>query len=118
MNKIYKPAMAFHPWEYLLDELNERKLTQTALAKILWKPIKTINEIVKWKKSITAEMAILFEWVFGSSANSWLGLQKVYDLNRARIANESKYKIVIKNYQNYQKCKKDIVKKNENLVFI
>ena len=103
MNKNYKSVVAFHPWEFLLDELRERCLSQTAFAKILWKPIKTINEIIKWKKSITAEMAILFEWVLQSSASSWLWLQKVYDLSNARIVNEAKYRTVIKNYWDYQK---------------
>ena len=105
MNNTHIPAMAFHPGEYLIDELNERQLTQTALAKIMWKPIKTINEIIKWKKSITAEMAVLLEWVFWTSASSWLWLQNTYDLHKARIANDSKYKAIIKNYKNYQKKK-------------
>ena len=109
MAKIYKPAVAFHPWEYLLDELSERWLTQTALAGFLGKPIKT------WKNSVTAEMAILFEWVFSSSASSWLWLQKAYDLANARVVNDAKYKTVIKNYQNYQKNNKDLARKARSL---
>jgi len=97
----FKPAVIFHPGEYLLEELQERHLTQTALAQILKKPLKTINEIINGKKSITPEVAFLLEGALNISADTWLSLQKSYDLHNARPKIKAKFKQVQKRAKNY-----------------
>ena len=47
-----------HPGEVLKDELEEIGLTQTALAKHIGVLPKTINEICRGKRGISASMAI------------------------------------------------------------
>lgn len=88
----YQPAITFHPGEYLLEEIQTRKITQTALAQIMEKPLKTINEVVNGKKSITPEIAYLLEGALDISADTWISLQKVYDLQRIKPKIETKFK--------------------------
>ena len=75
---------AFHPGEYIQEELEERRMSQRELARQMGRPYQTINEIVNGKKSLTAETAIDLERVFGGNAETWMNLQLIYDLTVAR----------------------------------
>ena len=44
----------------------------------------TLDKVINARGSITPDMAIRFEKVFGSSADTWLRLQLAYDLAQAR----------------------------------
>ena len=46
----------------------------------------TLDKIVNGRGGVTPEMAIRFEKVFGSSAQTWLRMQGAYDLALAREA--------------------------------
>ncbi|HLL90759.1 MAG TPA: HigA family addiction module antitoxin [Tepidisphaeraceae bacterium] len=81
--KMFKPAEAFHPGDFLRDELAERKLTQAAFAKAIGRPVQAINEIVNGRKSVTAETAKLIGAAFGTGPELWLNLQTAYDLFHA-----------------------------------
>ena len=64
--RVYGPAapsleVTAHPGALLAEELAERGMTQSALAKAAGRPFKAINEIVNGKKAITAETAIQLE---------------------------------------------------------
>jgi plasmid maintenance system antidote protein VapI len=48
-----KIAEAFPPGEYLKDELNARRWTQTQFATIIGRPIQVVNQIIKGRKAIT-----------------------------------------------------------------
>ena len=87
--RIYGPAapsleVAAHPGALLADELAERGMTQSALAKAAGRPFKVINEIVNGKKAITAETAIQLERALDISARTWMNLQTTYELAKAR----------------------------------
>ena len=87
--RVYGPAAptpeaAAHPGVLLAEELVERGMTQSALAKAAGRPFKAINEIVNGKKAITAETALQFERALGISARTWMNLQTTYDLAKAR----------------------------------
>ena len=87
--RVYGPAMpslevAAHPGALLAEELAERGMTQSALAKAAGRPFKAINEIVNGKKAITAETAIQLEYALGISARTWMNLQTTYELAKAR----------------------------------
>ena len=80
------PDLAIPPGETLRDELQARGLTQKELAARIGRPPQAINEIVRGKKSITAETALALEGALdGISARFWLNLQADYELTLARI---------------------------------
>ncbi len=71
-----------HPGEVLQDELEEIGLTQSALAKHIGVLPKTINEICRNKRGISAEMAMKLSRAFGGSPQFWLNLQTSWELSR------------------------------------
>lgn len=74
------PAEVFPPGEFLSDELEARRWTQSEFAEIIRRPIRVVNEIVMGKKAITTETAREFSAAFGTSPQYWLNLQTAYDL--------------------------------------
>ena len=77
MDTIEKAA--FHPGEYLKDELDAREWTQTELAKMIGRPLRLINRIIAGKVGITAQTAQQLATAFGTSAELWMNLQNQYD---------------------------------------
>ena len=70
-----------HPGEILREEfLVPADITQERFARALGVSRRTVNEIVRGRRNITAEMAIRLSQVLGTSAEMWLGLQADYDL--------------------------------------
>jgi addiction module HigA family antidote len=63
-------------------------LSGRALARDLGVPSNRITEIVAGERSITAETAILLSERFGTSAEFWLNLQMMHDLEQARRARQ------------------------------
>ena len=61
---------AIHPGVYLEQELEARSMTQAELSRRMGRPIQVINEIVRCKKSISAETALGLERVLGTSART------------------------------------------------
>ena len=57
------------------DELEEVGLTQSALAKHIGVLPKTINEICRGKRGISAEMAMKLSKALGGRPQFWLNLQ-------------------------------------------
>lgn len=47
------------------------------------RPVQVINEIVRGKKAITAEMAVQLEAALKVPAHLWLNMQSSYELKRA-----------------------------------
>ena len=71
-----------HPGRILRNlYLTPLKITNTEFAKIIRVSREAISSIVNGRKSITPEMALRFSRAFlNSSPESWLNLQKNYDL--------------------------------------
>jgi len=69
--------------EVLAEALDERRMSQSELARRMDRPTKTINEIVNGKAAITADTAIQLERVLGISAAFWNALEAQY---RERVA--------------------------------
>jgi addiction module HigA family antidote len=59
-------------------------LSSYRLAKELGVSIPTVHEIVRRRRTVTAEMALRFARYFGTSAEFWQGLQAAYDLELER----------------------------------
>src|SRR5271165_6837469 len=76
--------IATHPGQILLQEfLEPLGLTQADLARALAIPLNRVNELVRGKRGITPETAILLAGYFKNSAEFWMNLQTAYDLTRA-----------------------------------
>ena len=71
------------PGRTLEAEMKARGLSATALALKLRVPPNRVSDIVRNKRSITAETALRLSRAFGTSAAFWLNLQTHYDLRRA-----------------------------------
>jgi antitoxin HigA-1 len=75
-----------HPGRIIKEDcLPELKLTAGAAARTLGVSRQTLDKIMNGRSSITPDMAIRFEKVFGSSAETWLRMQLAYDLAQARV---------------------------------
>lgn len=79
------PFAAVHPGELIRDELKERDMTQKQLAEIIGMPAPVLNDIIKGRRNINTETAILLQDVFGIEARLWLSLQNQYDIDKANI---------------------------------
>lgn len=71
-----------HPGEVLKDELDEVGLTQSALAKHIGVLPKTINEICRGKRGISAEMAMKLSKALGGGPQFWLNLQNNWEISQ------------------------------------
>ncbi len=71
-----------HPGEVLKDEIEEIGLTQSTLAKHIGVLPKTINEICRGKRGISAEMAMKLSLSLGGSPQFWLNLQSNWELSQ------------------------------------
>ena len=71
-----------HPGKVLLDEIVERGIAQSSLARHIGVLPKTINEICRGKRGISAEMAIKLSQALGASPQFWINLQKNWELSQ------------------------------------
>lgn len=79
------PLLATHPGEILLDEIEANDFSQSDFAKKIGLNKSQLNEIIKGKRNINAELAILLEKALEIDAEYWLEIQKNHDLDKARI---------------------------------
>ena len=74
-----------HPGRILLKEfLEPLQLTQATLARAIGIPQNRVNELVRGKRGVTPETALLLSGFFGNSAEFWMNLQTAYDLTRVQ----------------------------------
>jgi antitoxin HigA-1 len=79
----FRPAT--HPGTILEEEfLRPLHLTQAKLARAMQIPLNRVNELVRGKRGITPQSALLLAEYFGNSAEFWMNLQTAHDLSRAR----------------------------------
>jgi antitoxin HigA-1 len=71
-----------HPGQVLRDELEELNITQSALAKHIGVLPKTINEICRAKRGISAEMALKLSKALGGNPQFWLNLQNNWEISQ------------------------------------
>ncbi len=73
-----------HPGEILEEELEELGMSATELSRIIEVPANRITQIIKGKRAITADTALRLGQYFAMSADFWMNLQKMYELDLAR----------------------------------
>lgn len=76
---------AIHPGEHLAEQLKELGLSAAELGRQLKVPTNRITGILNGQRAITGDSALRLAHFFGTSAEFWLNLQKIYEL---RIAEE------------------------------
>ena len=92
-----------HPGEVLKEEfLVPLNISAYRLAKDINIPQTRISEIIHGKRSITADTAIRFSKFFGTTAEFWLNLQNLYDLEEEEKIHASEFE-TIKMYAYAQK---------------
>ena len=78
-------AIALHPGAFLEQAyLEPLELSVVDAAKALGVTRQTLSALVHGHRSVSTEMALRLERAFGRSAESWLNLQRTFDLNYAR----------------------------------
>ena len=75
--------LAIHPGEHLAEELKELGMSAAALARQIAVPTNRITEILNGRRAITGDTALRLAHFFGTSAEFWLNLQKIYELRLA-----------------------------------
>lgn len=74
-----------HPGEVLLEDfLKPLGISQYRLATEMKVYPRKINEIVHGKRAITADTALRLSRYLGTSAELWMNLQALYDLEKTR----------------------------------
>lgn len=82
-----------HPGELLRDEIIPASgLTQERLATLLGVSRRTVNEILREKRSVSADMAHRLARLFDTTPDFWLGLQQDVDLWRAAKSGNPQYR--------------------------
>ena len=80
--EMHDPA---HPGEIVREEcLKPLGLSVTAAAEALGVTRKALSDLLNGHTGVSADMAIRLEKVFGSTADTWLGMQMQYNLWEAR----------------------------------
>ncbi len=74
-----------HPGEILGDELEEIGMPSAELARVIKVPANRISQIIAGKRAITADTALRLAQYFGMNAEFWMNLQKIYELDVARM---------------------------------
>ena len=87
------PAYAIHPGEMLRDELEARDIKQNDFAKLIgYKPTQ-LNEILKGKRDINADFALLIGQALEINPEFWMGLQAQHDLDKVKIEEKTKSRL-------------------------
>jgi antitoxin HigA-1 len=80
-----KFRIATHPGAILQAEfLKPMGITQATLARSLQISLNRVNEMIRGKRGITPESALLLAAYFGNSPEFWMNLQAAHDLSLAR----------------------------------
>lgn len=74
------PHMNIGPGEFIKEELEVRNWRQEDLAEILGISLKSVNQLIKNKQTITIETAKLLSKAFGQSPQYWINLDSNYRL--------------------------------------
>lgn len=83
-----------HPGEMLLKEfLEPLGVSQVEAAKRMHVPFQRLNAIVKGRRSVSADTALLLEALTGWDAEIWLSLQAKWDLWHALRARPSRPRV-------------------------
>ena len=75
---------AIHPGEHLAEELQQLGISAAELARQIEVPVNRVTAILNGQRGVTADTALRLGHWFGTSAEYWLNLQKLYELRVAQ----------------------------------
>lgn len=75
------PFEATHVGEVIKDKLTARDMKQSELSELTGIQKSILNDVIKGKRSLTSEMALLIENVLGISAKHLMNIQSQYALD-------------------------------------
>ena len=73
-----------HPGEHLAEILDELDISGSRLARAIGVPPRRINDILRGRRSVSADTALRVGQALGMTPEFWLNLQRMYDLDLAR----------------------------------
>ena len=82
---------AIHPGEHLAEQLEELGISAAELARQLRVPTNRITAILNGQRAVSGDTALRLGHFFGTSAEFWMNLQKLYEL---RMAEQETGKII------------------------
>jgi addiction module HigA family antidote len=82
---------AIHPGEHLAEQIEELGMSAAELARQLRVPTNRITAILNGQRAVTGDTALRLGHFFGTSAEFWMNLQKLYEL---RIAEQETGKVI------------------------
>ena len=74
---------AIHPGKHLAEQLEALDMSASELARKLKVPTNRITEILNSRRAVTGDTALRLGHFFGTSAEFWINLQKLYELRLA-----------------------------------
>ncbi len=80
----YEPDYAVHPGEILGETLEARGIKKSEFAERCGLSVKTVSQIINKKAPVTADSAVQFERVLGTSAAIWNNLNAAFELFMAK----------------------------------
>ena len=84
-NKLLNGMASVHPGEILQSVLEDYAMSQKELAVAIGKPSPIVNDIIKGKRNINPEFAVLLEAVLPDiSAADWMSMQNQYDISNLK----------------------------------
>lgn len=93
-NKNLVPGRLIHPGEILSDEIEAREISQKDFAIKLGIQPSMLNEIIKGKRGITAEHALLIGKELEMDPIIWQNLQSNYELDKEKINQKTQQRLV------------------------
>jgi addiction module HigA family antidote len=72
-----------HPGEHLAEQLTELGMSAAELGRRLKVPTNRITGVLNGQRAVTGDTALRLAHFFGTSAEFWLNLQKLYELRLA-----------------------------------
>ena len=72
-----------HPGETLREDLDALGMSAAELARQIDVPVNRVTQILNGRRAVTSDTALRLGRWFGTSAEFWLNLQKLYELRLA-----------------------------------
>ena len=87
----YSDLHAFHPGYYVEEIIEEMAISQAEFAKRMGTSTKTVSQLVSGKIRLTDDLAQKLASMMGMNVETWLNLQKEYDLKILEIERQERF---------------------------
>ena len=87
----FEPIPPIHPGKDLGEIIGELEISPELLAETMHVPIGNRHEIIDGNHPITGDIAVRLGKVFYMTPETWLNLQKHYELEEAKISTDTSF---------------------------